>query len=77
MLTSWVPCYLGSMGSQVAEVVELGVADEGKGEGEGMTHVVLVTFGDDEITLVVHGHVYACDDLFRKAIPWSQQEWDT
>jgi hypothetical protein len=76
VLTSWVPCYPGSMGSQVAEVVELGVADEGKGEGEGVTHVVLVTFGDDEIALVVRAHVHECDDPFRKAIPWSRRERD-
>ena len=78
MLTSWVPRYPGSMGSQVAEVVELGVADEGEGEGEGegVTHVVLVTFGDDEIALVVRAHVHACDDPFRKAVPWSRRERD-
>jgi hypothetical protein len=69
VLTSWVPCYLGSMGSQVAEVVELGVVDEGKGEGEGMMHIVLVTFGDDKIALIICAHIHECDNPFRKAVP--------
>ena len=52
------------MVSQVAEVV-----DEGVGEGEGMMHVVLVTFSDNNIALVVCVHIHACNNPFCKAVP--------
>jgi len=41
-----------------------------------LAYVVLVTFGDDEIALVVRADVHARDDALREAVTGLRWEWD-